>query len=149
MSRPQGVLRGLHFQRPPHAQAKLVRCIRGRIWDVVVDIRSGSPTYGKWVAANLNGGDGLQMFVPIGFAHGFLTLEPETEVEYKVSDFYAPDYEGGIVWNDPSLNLPWPLPTQAPTVSPRDQVLPRLAELASPFDYDGVPMSPLQALPLG
>ena len=100
MSQPVGVLRGLHFQRPPHAQDKLVRCVRGRIWDVAVDVRSGSPTYGRWVAAELSAENGRQLFVPVGFAHGFITLEPDTEVEYKVSDVYAADCEGGLIWNE-------------------------------------------------
>src|SRR5277367_5874425 len=95
MSRAPGVLRGLHFQRPPHAQAKLVRCVRGRIWDVAVDIRAGSPTYGRWAGAELTADNGLQLYVPTGFAHGFVTLEPDTEVEYKVSAFYDRGSEGG------------------------------------------------------
>ena len=139
-----GALRGLHFQRPPHGQAKLVRCVHGRIWDVAVDIRSGSPTYGKWVAAELTAESGLQIFVPIGFAHGYLTLEAETEVEYKVSDFYAPDCEGGLIWDDPTLAVPWPLGAGAPLLSPKDRLLPRLKDFESPFDYDGRPLTPLE-----
>lgn len=143
MSRAPGVLRGLHFQAPPHAQDKLVRCVRGRIWDVAVDIRTGSPTYGQWVAAELSADNGRQLFVPVGFAHGFVTLEPDTEVEYKVSDFYAADCEGGLIWNDSDLNLPWPLPPEGPTLSDKDVLLPRLADFTSPFAYDGSPLSPL------
>jgi dTDP-4-dehydrorhamnose 3,5-epimerase len=143
MSRPVGVLRGLHFQRPPHAQDKLVRCVHGRIWDVAVDVRRASPTYGKWVAAELSAENGRQLFVPVGFAHGFITLEPDTEVEYKVSDFYAADCEGGLIWNDPDLALPWPTPPQGPTLSDKDVILPRLTEFLSPFDYDGTPLAPL------
>jgi len=138
-----GALRGLHFQRPPHGQAKLVRCVRGSIWDVAVDVRSGSPTYGQWAAAELTGENALQIFVPIGFAHGYLTLEADTEVEYKVSDFHAPDFEGGLIWNDPTLALPWPLPPGAPILSPKDRLLPRLKDFESPFAYDGHPLSPL------
>jgi dTDP-4-dehydrorhamnose 3,5-epimerase len=138
-----GTLRGLHFQRPPHAQAKLVRCIRGRVWDVAVDIRAGSPTWGKWVAAELSADTGLQIFVPVGFAHGYVTLEPHSEVEYKVSDFYAADCEGGLIWNDPDIALRWPTPVEAPILSEKDLALPRLAALASPFVYDGVPLTPL------
>ena len=144
MSRAAGVLRGLHFQRPPHAQAKLVRCVRGRIWDVAVDVRAGSPTYGRWVAAELSADNGLQLYVPIGFAHGFVTLEPAAEVEYKVSDFYDPACEGGLAWNDAALGLPWPLPAGGPVVSDKDRVLPDLAAFESPFDYDGVPLAPLE-----
>lgn len=143
MSRAPGVLRGLHFQAPPHAQDKLVRCVRGRIWDVAVDIRTGSPTYGRWVGAELSAENGRQLFVPIGFAHGFVTIEPDTEVEYKVSDFYAAECEGGLIWNDSDLNIPWPLPAGGPTLSDKDLVLPKLADFTSPFVYDGQPLSPL------
>jgi dTDP-4-dehydrorhamnose 3,5-epimerase len=142
-SRDAGVLRGLHFQSPPHAQAKLVRCVRGAVWDVAVDVRRGSPTYGRWVAAELSAASGLQLFVPVGFAHGYLTLEAPTEVEYKASDVYAPECEGGVVWNDPDLAIPWPLDGRAPTLSPKDLALPALKDLESPFAYDGAPMAPL------
>jgi len=144
LSRPVGVIRGLHFQAPPYAQAKLVRCIRGRIWDVAVDIRAGSPTYGGHVSAELTADNGHQLFVPAGFAHGFVTLEPDTEVEYKVNAFYDRDSEGGLIWNDPTLALPWPLPPGGPVVSDKDLLLPGLAEFRSPFAYDGVPLEPLQ-----
>jgi dTDP-4-dehydrorhamnose 3,5-epimerase len=143
LSRPAGVLRGLHFQRPPHAQDKLLRCVRGRIWDVAVDVRRGSPTFGQWVAAELSAENGRQLFVPVGFAHGFITLEPDTEVEYKVSEFYAAQAEGGLIWNDPDLSLPWPAPPQGPTLSDKDVILPRLTDFVSPFDYDGTPLAPL------
>ena len=145
MSRDVGVLRGLHYQAPPHAQDKLVRCIRGRIWDVGVDIRRGSPTFGKWVAAELSADNGHQLFIPVGFAHGFVTLEPDTEVEYKCSALYAPETEGGLIWNDPTLALPWPVPADGPILSPKDLVLPPLNEAASPFAYDGVPLEPIDA----
>jgi dTDP-4-dehydrorhamnose 3,5-epimerase len=145
MSRDPGVLRGLHWQAPPHAQDKLVRCVRGRIWDVAVDVRRGSPTFGKWVAAELSADNGHQLFVPVGFAHGFVTLEPDTEVEYKVSALYAPSAEGGMMWNDPQLNLPWPLDGRAPILSPKDEILPRLNESESPFAYEGGPLEPLDA----
>ena len=144
-SRSAGVLRGLHFQRPPHAQAKLVRCVRGRIWDVGVDVRVGSPTYGAWRAFELSAENGCQAFVPEGFAHGYMTLEPDTEVEYKVSDFYAPECEGGLIWNDPDLALPWPLAGAAPILSEKDQKLPRLSDFENPFTYDGIPLAPLDA----
>ena len=145
LSRPVGVLRGLHFQAPPHGQVKLVRCVRGRIWDVAVDVRAGSPTYGRWVGAELTADNGFQLYVPVGFAHGFVTLEPDTEVEYKVSAFYDRDSEGGLIWNDPALALPWPLQSDGPVVSDKDGLLPKLAELKSPFGYDGVPLAPLES----
>jgi dTDP-4-dehydrorhamnose 3,5-epimerase len=145
MSRERGVLRGLHFQTPPHAQAKLVRCVRGGIWDVAVDIRIGSPTYAQWVARELTAENGVQTFVPVGFAHGFITLKPDTEVEYKTSDFYAPECEGGVIWNDPDLGLPWPIPGSGPVLSEKDLRLSTLAKLNSPFEYDGHPLTPLDS----
>jgi dTDP-4-dehydrorhamnose 3,5-epimerase len=144
MSARAGVLRGLHFQAPPHAQAKLVRCVRGRIWDVVVDIRRGSPTYGKWAGAELTPDNGLQLYAPVGFAHGFITLEPESEVHYKASHYYAPASEGGLIWDDEDLALPWPAPEEGPILSDKDRILPRLKDFVSPFDYDGTPLSPLE-----
>jgi dTDP-4-dehydrorhamnose 3,5-epimerase len=144
-SREVGVLRGLHFQAPPEAQAKLVRCSRGRIWDVAVDIRNGSPTYGQWVAAELSPRNGRQIYVPVGFAHGFVTLEPDTEVQYKASALYAPASEGGVIWDDPDLGLPWPTPASGPVLSDKDRLLPRLKDFSSPFGYDGTPMAPLQS----
>lgn len=145
LSRPAFTLRGLHFQRPPHAQAKLVRCVRGSIFDVAVDIRAGSPTYGRWVGATLDAASGRQLFVPVGFAHGFLTLEPDCEVVYKVTDFYSPADDGGLVWSDPDIGIDWPLPAGAePALSPKDAVLPRLAAFESPFPYDGTPLTPLE-----
>ena len=145
MSRDTGTLRGLHWQAPPHGQAKLVRCVRGAIWDVAVDARRGSPTFGQWVAAELSADNGHQLFVPVGFAHGFVTLQPDTEVEYKVSGLYAPQAEGGVIWNDPGLALPWPLDGREPTLSAKDVVLPLLNEADSPFDYDGRPLEPIDA----
>jgi dTDP-4-dehydrorhamnose 3,5-epimerase len=144
LSRTPGTLRGLHFQRPPHAQAKLVRCVRGAIWDVAVDLRKGSPTFGQFVAAELSAENGWQLFLPVGFAHGFLTLQPDTEVEYKVSDFYAPECDAGVIWNDPDLAVPWPLPGGEPVLSAKDQKLPRLSEFDIPFVYNGTPMAPLE-----
>ena len=142
LSAPAYTLRGLHFQTPPRAQDKLVRCIRGRIFDVAVDLRRGSPTYGQWVGAELSAENGHQLFVPVGFAHGFLTLEPDCEVVYKCSDTYAPDYDGGIAWN--SVGIDWPLPAGVtPELSAKDQVQPTLAAFDSPFPYDGRPLAPL------
>ncbi|HEY3799707.1 MAG TPA: dTDP-4-dehydrorhamnose 3,5-epimerase [Caulobacteraceae bacterium] len=145
MSREAGVLRGLHFQVPPRAQAKLVRCVRGRIWDAAVDIRAGSPTYGEWVGAELSAENGWQLFVPVGFAHGFVTLEADVEVEYKTTDFYAPNHEGGILWNDADIALPWPIPPGGPVLNERDRQLPTLAAFESPFAYDGAPLAALES----
>jgi dTDP-4-dehydrorhamnose 3,5-epimerase len=141
-SGPTFTLRGLHFQVPPHGQNKLVRCIRGRIWDVAVDVRQGSPTYGQWVGAELSAENGYQLFVPIGFAHGFVTLEPNCEVTYKCSDTYAPQCDGGIRWD--SVRIDWPMRGgSTPELSAKDQVQPTLAEFNSPFPYDGRPLAPL------
>lgn len=137
-------LRGLHFQTPPHGQDKLVRCIRGRVFDVAVDVRKGSPTWGCWIAAELSAENGGQLFVPVGFAHGFLTLEPDCEVTYKCSDTYAPAYDGGVRWDDPAIGIDWPLPSGVePELSLKDAALPALADFVSPFPYDGRPLAPL------
>lgn len=142
LSIPVGTLRGLHFQTPPFAQAKLVRCIRGSIFDVAVDVRRGSPTYGRWVGAKLSAENGHQLFVPVGFAHGFLTLETATEVTYKVTDFYAHENDGGIRWNDLQVNIAWPLPAGVePVLSQKDAVQPLLDDFESPFNYDGTPLT--------
>lgn len=141
-SAPALTLRGLHFQTPPRGQDKLVRCIRGRIYDVAVDVRRGSPTYGQWVGAELSAENGHQLFIPIGFAHGFLTLEPDCEVTYKCSDTYAPQNDGGIRWD--SVGIDWPMPAGTiPELSEKDKVQPTLAEFDSPFAYDGRPLAPL------
>lgn len=142
MSVPTFTLRGLHFQTPPHGQDKLVRCIRGRIYDVAVDVRRGSPTYGQWVGAELSAENGHQLFIPIGFAHGFLTLEPDCEVTYKCSDTYAPQNDGGIRWD--SVGIDWPMPDGTiPELSEKDKVQPTLTEFDSHFAYDGRPLAPL------
>ncbi|MEZ5708004.1 MAG: dTDP-4-dehydrorhamnose 3,5-epimerase [Blastomonas sp.] len=141
-----GTLRGLHFQTPPHAQVKLVRCLRGAIWDVLVDLRKGSPSYGQWVAAELSADNGDQLFVPAGFAHGFVTLAPDTEIAYKVSDFYAPSSDGGIAWDDPELGIDWPLDGLTPELSDKDRALPGLDAFDSPFAYDGKPLGALERL---
>ena len=142
LSRPAFTLRGLHFQTPPHGQAKLVRCVRGRIYDVAVDVRAGSPTFGRHVAAELSADNGRQLFVPVGFAHGFLTLEPDCEVCYKVSAPYAPQSDAGVRWD--SAGVDWPLPPGAsPELSPKDMDFPPLDAFDSPFPYDGRPLGPL------
>jgi dTDP-4-dehydrorhamnose 3,5-epimerase len=134
-------LRGLHFQVPPHAQDKLVRCTRGRIYDVAIDVRRGSPTYGKWVGLELTADNGKQLLVPKGFAHGFLTLEPNTEAAYKVSDFYAPACDAGFRWDDPAIKVDWPLPPgAAPLLSAKDERLPMMEGFVSTFSYDGEPL---------
>ncbi len=137
-------LRGLHFQTPPRGQDKLVRCIRGRIFDVAVDVRKGSPTYGHWVGAELSAENGHQLFIPIGFAHGFLTLEQDCEISYKCSDTYAPAQDSGLRWDDPAIGIDWPLPGgQSPELSAKDNLQPLLADFDSPFSYDGRPLLPL------
>lgn len=128
-----GTVRGLHFQHPPHAQAKLVRVSQGRILDVAVDLRRTSPTYGKHIAIELSRDNWAQLYLPSGFAHGFCTLEPDTEVVYKTSSLYAPDVEGGILWSDPGLAIAWPLPPGGATVSDKDARLPSFADVVSPF----------------
>lgn len=136
-------LRGIHFQTPPHAQAKLVRCLSGAIWDVAVDLRHGSPTFGHWVAAELTAAGGEQFHIPEGFGHGFLTLTPDVEIAYKVSDYYAPECDAGVAWDDPEIAVPWPLQGRSPILSDKDRRLPRLAALETRFAYDGVPLAPL------
>ncbi|QDZ06934.1 dTDP-4-dehydrorhamnose 3,5-epimerase [Sphingomonas panacisoli] len=137
-------LRGLHFQTPPHAQAKLVRCVRGRIFDVAVDVRRNSPSFGQWVGAELSADNGDQLFVPAGFAHGYLTLESNCEVAYKCSAVYAPEHDGGIRWDDPTIGVVWPLPKGIrPQLSAKDEAQPLIADFVSSFDYDGHPLTSL------
>lgn len=133
MSEETGTLRGLHFQAPPHAQAKLVRCGRGRLFDVAVDIRKGSPTYGKWFGLELSFDNGLQLFVPEGFLHGFMTLEPMTEVIYKCNDYYAPEADGAVRWD--SCNINWPLDVTT-VLSDKDAKAPALDDFDSPFIWE-------------
>lgn len=132
LSATPGTIRGLHYQAPPFAQDKLVRVIRGAILDVAVDIRKGSPSYGQHVAAEITAETGTQILVPKGFAHGFMTLQPDTEVIYKVTDVYAPDHDFGVLWNDPALAIDWPL--DAAVISDKDKVQPKLADVDSPFE---------------
>jgi dTDP-4-dehydrorhamnose 3,5-epimerase len=129
-----GTIRGLHFQTPPHAQAKYVVCIRGAIFDVAVDIRRSSPTFGQWVSAVLTAENGEGLLVPRGFAHAFCTLEPDTEVTYKVDAYYAPQNDAGLRWDDPDVAITWPLDGREPTLSGKDAVLPFLRDFETPFD---------------
>ena len=131
-----GVLRGLHFQRGAHAQSKLVRVVRGRVLDVAVDIRRGSPTFGRHVSVELTEDNKRQFFIPRGFAHGFSVLSDEAVFQYKCDNLYAPESEGAIAWNDPSLDIDWHLPPGDVVLSPKDSGHPRLAEAAELFDYN-------------
>jgi dTDP-4-dehydrorhamnose 3,5-epimerase len=135
LSVPRGVVRGLHFQAPPHDQAKLVRVVRGAILDVAVDIRHGSRTFGKHVTCVLSAANWSQLWVPSGFAHGFCTLEPDTEVIYKVTDYYAPASDRGLRWDDPALGIAWPVAPSEAILSPKDRTHPTLAELPVYFRY--------------
>ncbi|MCA8931530.1 MAG: dTDP-4-dehydrorhamnose 3,5-epimerase [Rhodospirillaceae bacterium] len=128
-----GTVRGLHFQVSPFAQAKLVRVLRGAIFDVAVDLRRGSPTYGQHVSAVLSAANWTQILVPVGFAHGLATIEPDTEVFYKVSALYAPDHDMGVLWNDPALGIDWPVDAASAILSAKDKVQPKLADLPAWF----------------
>ena len=128
-------LRGLHFQIPPYAQDKILRVLRGKIFDVVVDIRLGSPTYGKHASFVLSAEEWNQIWIPIGFAHGICTMEPNTEVLYKMTNYYSPEHDRGILWNDPSLDIHWPADEKKVLLSDKDKKLPRLSELKSCFHY--------------
>ncbi len=131
-----GTVRGLHFQSPPFAQAKLIRCGRGSCFDIAVDIRVGSPTYGKWTGVELSFENGRQLLVPAGFAHGFVTREPETEVVYKCSHGYAPQAEHGLLWNDPDIGVDWGVHATDAVLSDKDAVAGKLKDLQSPFIWD-------------
>ncbi len=133
LSGERGTIRGLHFQTPPYAQDKLVRVVRGAIFDVAVDLRKGSPTFGKHVSAVISAAEWNQILLPIGFAHGFCTLEPNTEVIYKVTNYYSASHDKGLLWNDPDLGIDWPIPGQQATLSEKDRRLPRLRELPDYF----------------
>jgi dTDP-4-dehydrorhamnose 3,5-epimerase len=129
-----GTIRGLHFQSGPFAQDKLIRVLRGRILDVAVDLRRSSPTYGRHVALELSAENWQQLFVPIGFAHAFCTLEPETEVFYKVTNFYSAAHDHGLAWDDPAIGVPWPVNADDATLSDKDRRHPRLSDLPAYFD---------------
>lgn len=131
----KGTIRGLHFQASPRAQAKLVRCGRGRLFDVAVDIRKGSPTFGKWTGIELSYENGKQLLIPTGFLHGFMTLEPDTEIIYKCSDYYARDFDGAVRWD--SCGIEWPHVGVEPMLSEKDQTATLFEDFASPFTWNG------------
>lgn len=137
LSRDVGTVRGLHFQSPPHAQAKLVRCGRGALYDVAVDVRRGSPSYGKWVGVELSADNGRQLLIPAGFLHGFVTREPDTEVIYKCSDFYAPECDGAVRYDDPDLGIDWGIEASAAVLSDKDRAAQSFAAFDTPFVWEG------------
>jgi dTDP-4-dehydrorhamnose 3,5-epimerase len=143
LSLARGTLRGLHFQAPPFAQTKLVRCVSGRIFDVAVDIRRDSPSFGQWVGTILSADEGNQLYVPAGYAHAFLTLEPACKVAYKVDAYYSTECDGGICWNDPDIAIDWPTDVE-PELSQKDQSLGRLRDMSVDFPYDGTPLAALR-----
>ena len=144
LSVQRGTVRGLHFQTPPYAQAKLVRVLQGSIFDVAVDLRLGSPDYGKWCGATLSASRPEQLYIPKGFAHGFVTLEPDTVVAYRVDAPYAPACDAGIFWNDPTVGIDWPVNTVETVLSAKDSSLPRLAAVSSPFRWREADVAPVQ-----
>ena len=135
-SREAGTLRGLHFQAPPHAQAKLVRVLAGEIWDVAVDIRRGSPTFGRWIGVTLSAANNRQLLIPAGFLHGFVTRVPDTVVAYKCSDIYAPACEGAVRFDDPDLGIDWGIALDAAVLSDKDAAAPAFADLDTPFTLE-------------
>jgi len=137
LSAQVGTVRGLHFQAPPHAQAKLVRCGRGRLFDVAVDIRTGSPSYGQWFGIELSFENGRQLLIPAGFLHGFVTREPDTEIIYKCTDYYAPESDGAVRFDDPDIGIDWAMGDVAPVLSDKDAAAPRLKDIESPFIWEG------------
>lgn len=139
LSAAKGTVRGLHFQTPPHAQAKLVRCGRGALLDVAVDIRVGSASYGQWVGVELSAQNGRQLLVPEGFAHGFVTLTDDTEIIYKCSDYYAPDCDRALRFDDPEIGIDWGVTRTTAVLSDKDAAAPALADLNSPFVWQETP----------
>lgn len=136
LSAEKGTVRGLHFQIDPHPVAKLIRVTRGSIWDVVVDLRRWSPSYGQHASAELSADNWSQLYVPVGFAHGFCTLEPNTEVAYKVTDYWSAEVDKGLAWDDPDLAIPWPVSADQATISDKDRTHPKLADLPAYFEED-------------
>lgn len=137
LSRAPGTVRALHFQLPPLAQAKLVRVLRGSVYDVAVDVRAGSPTYGRWTGVELNAEAGEQLFVPGGFAHGFCTLEPDTAVVYKVDNLYSGPHDSGLAWDDATIGVKWPVDPARAILSDKDRKLGAFRDFVSPFPYGG------------
>lgn len=133
LSAQKGTVRGLHFQAPPFAQAKLVRVLRGSIIDVAVDARKGSPTYGQWVSAELSAENGVQIYVPRGFLHGFATLEPDTEIAYKVDNYYSKECDGSVLWSDETLGIDWGVRPEEAMLSDKDKTAQSFAEFKTPF----------------
>jgi len=136
VSAHKGTLRGLHFQKPPFAQGKLIRVVRGSILDVAVDIRKGSPTYKRHMAIKLDASEGAELWVPPGFLHGFCTLEDETEVFYKVTSYYSPTHDAGVLWSDPDLGIHWPVDRDSVILSAKDETHPCLCDLPDYFEYE-------------
>ena len=149
ISKRAGTLRGLHFQLPPAAQAKLVSVVCGRILDVAVDVRRDSPTFGRHVSTELSAETGRQLYIPVGFAHGYVTLQDDVVLMYKVSDYYAPAHDSGVCWNDPDIAIAWPFKESGVFISDKDRRLPLLKDFASPFAYDGHPLGALTNLNIG
>jgi dTDP-4-dehydrorhamnose 3,5-epimerase len=136
LSSRKGTVRGLHFQAPPFAQAKLVGCVRGAVFDVAVDIRRGSPTFGRHIAVELSAANGWQLFIPAGFAHGYCTLEENSVLFYKVDAGYSPQHDAGVLWQDPDIGIAWPVTAEAAQLSKKDTTLPLLKDLPPIFSYD-------------
>lgn len=137
VSAAAGTVRGLHFQTPPHAQAKLIRCGRGALLDVAVDIRRGSPTYGQWTSIELSAENGKQLLIPEGFLHGFSTLSPDTEIIYKCTDYYAPECDAAVRYDDPDIGIDWALNGASPLLSDKDRAAPLLRDIETPFVFEG------------
>lgn len=132
----QGTIRGLHFQTKPQAQGKLVRCLAGKIFDVAVDLRADSPTFGRWVALTLSPEENNQLWVPVGFGHGFCTLEPNSVISYRVTSYYSPEHDKGVVWDDPDIGIDWPSAADPNSLSEKDRRQPRLADLPAHFSME-------------
>jgi dTDP-4-dehydrorhamnose 3,5-epimerase len=135
LSARRGTVRGLHYQSPPYAQAKLIRVLRGAVYDVVVDLRVGSPNFGQWCGTELSADSAAQLYVPRGFAHGFMTLEDDTVVAYRVDAPYAPSFDAGVHWLDSTIGIDWPIDARDATLSAKDMALPSLADIRSPFAW--------------
>jgi dTDP-4-dehydrorhamnose 3,5-epimerase len=136
LSNAPGTIRGIHFQTPPMAQGKLVRCVAGRLLDVIVDLRQGSPTFGRWVTVILSPEDLKQLWVPVGFGHGFCTLEPNSIISYRVTEYYSPEHDKGVAWDDPEIGVDWPSVADPETLSGKDREQPRLADLPAYFSME-------------